>query len=77
MWYSKQYDDAPMPYSVFFKGGYAIHGTGYVSQLGRPASHGCIRVPMFAARRLPSMISHLTPVFVYGCPETQTPPQTP
>ena len=41
-WYSKQYDDAAMPYSVFFSGGYAIHG-GY-SRVGRPASHGCIRL---------------------------------
>jgi lipoprotein-anchoring transpeptidase ErfK/SrfK len=41
-WYSRQYDDAPMPYSVFFKGGYAIHG-GY-GRMGRPASHGCIRL---------------------------------
>jgi lipoprotein-anchoring transpeptidase ErfK/SrfK len=41
-WYSRQYDDAPMPYSVFFKAGYAIHG-GY-GRMGRPASHGCIRL---------------------------------
>lgn len=41
-WYSTQYDDAPMPYAVFFSGGYAIHG-GY-SRVGRPASHGCIRL---------------------------------
>ena len=41
-WYSRQYDDAPMPYSVFFSGGYAIHG-GY-GRMGRPASHGCIRL---------------------------------
>ncbi|MIL09997.1 murein L,D-transpeptidase [Salmonella enterica subsp. enterica] len=44
MWYSKKYDNSPMPYSVFFRGGYAIHGTGYVKQLGRPASHGCVRL---------------------------------
>ena len=44
MWYSRKYDNAPMPYSVFFHGGYAIHGTGYVKQLGRPASHGCVRL---------------------------------
>lgn len=44
MWYSRKYDMSPMPYSVFFKGGYAIHGTGYVKQLGRPASHGCVRL---------------------------------
>jgi lipoprotein-anchoring transpeptidase ErfK/SrfK len=41
-WYSRQYDDAAMPYSVFFKAGYAIHG-GY-GRMGRPASHGCIRL---------------------------------
>lgn len=44
MWYSRKYDMSPMPYSVFFHGGYAIHGTGYVKQLGRPASHGCVRL---------------------------------
>jgi lipoprotein-anchoring transpeptidase ErfK/SrfK len=42
--YSSKYDDAPMPFSIFFKGGYAVHGTTYVRQLGRPASHGCIRL---------------------------------
>ncbi len=41
---SKKYDNAPMPYSVFFNGGYAIHGTNQISRLGRPASHGCIRL---------------------------------
>lgn len=44
MHYSKKYDDAPMPYSVFFSDGYAIHGTDSISRLGRPASHGCIRL---------------------------------
>src|SRR5690606_7743532 len=44
MWYSKKYDNAPMPHSVFFRGGYAIHGTNHVRSLGRPASHGCIRL---------------------------------
>jgi lipoprotein-anchoring transpeptidase ErfK/SrfK len=33
-----------MPHSVFFLGGYAIHGTYYVKSLGRPASHGCVRL---------------------------------
>lgn len=50
MWYSRKYDMSPMPYSVFFHGGYAIHGTNYVRSLGRPASHGCIRLaPAHAA----------------------------
>lgn len=44
MHYSKKYDDAPMPYSIFYKGGYAIHGTYDIRKLGRTASHGCIRL---------------------------------
>jgi lipoprotein-anchoring transpeptidase ErfK/SrfK len=44
MWYSRKYDNAPMPNSIFFKGGYAIHGTNHLKSLGRPASHGCIRL---------------------------------
>ncbi|HTN96752.1 MAG TPA: L,D-transpeptidase, partial [Nordella sp.] len=44
MHYSRKYDNSPMPHSIFFRGGYAIHGTGYVRALGRPASHGCIRL---------------------------------
>jgi lipoprotein-anchoring transpeptidase ErfK/SrfK len=44
MWYSRKYDLSPMPHSVFFRGGYAIHGTNYVKRLGTPASHGCVRL---------------------------------
>lgn len=43
-WYSRKYDWSPMPYSIFFNGGYAIHGSNEISRLGRPASHGCIRL---------------------------------
>jgi lipoprotein-anchoring transpeptidase ErfK/SrfK len=43
-WFSSKYDWSPMPYSIFFHGGYAIHGSYDVSRLGRPASHGCIRL---------------------------------
>ena len=43
--FSREWDDAPMPYSIFFTGlGHAIHGTGHVAHLGRPASHGCVRL---------------------------------
>ena len=50
-WYSRKYDWAPMPHSIFFLGGYAIHGTTEVKRLGRPVSHGCIRLhPSNAAR---------------------------
>jgi lipoprotein-anchoring transpeptidase ErfK/SrfK len=44
MWYSRKYDMAPMPHAVFFTGGVAIHATSSVGLLGRPASHGCIRL---------------------------------
>ena len=43
MHYSKQYHFSPMPYSVFFNEGVAVHGTGDLRNLGRPASHGCVR----------------------------------
>ena len=49
MHYSKKYDNAPMPHSVFFNGGIATHGTQAVGMLGRPASHGCIRLHPSAA----------------------------
>ncbi len=44
--FSASYDNSPMPCSLFFHNGgkYAIHGTGYISKLGSPASAGCIRV---------------------------------
>ncbi len=49
-WYSRKYHMSPMPYSIFFHGGYAIHGSYEVSYLGQPASHGCIRLlPKHAA----------------------------
>lgn len=44
MHYSKKYDNSPMPHSVFFDGGYAIHGSYAVRSLGHPASHGCVRL---------------------------------
>ena len=45
IWYSKQWDNAPMPHSIFFmKDGHAIHGSLDVRNLGRPVSHGCVRI---------------------------------
>lgn len=44
VWHSTLYHNAPMPYSVFFSGNYAIHGTNATGHLGRPASHGCVRL---------------------------------
>jgi lipoprotein-anchoring transpeptidase ErfK/SrfK len=56
MWYSRKYDNSPMPHSIFFHGGYAIHGTNYVKSLGRPASHGCIRLAPGNARALYNLV---------------------
>jgi lipoprotein-anchoring transpeptidase ErfK/SrfK len=44
MHYSSKYENAPMPNSIFFHGGYAIHATEAINNLGRPASHGCVRL---------------------------------
>jgi lipoprotein-anchoring transpeptidase ErfK/SrfK len=44
VYYSKKYDNAPMPNAVFFHYGFAVHATNYVRNLGRPASHGCVRL---------------------------------
>ena len=43
-WFSKEYYNSPMPHSIFFHGGYAIHGSYEIHRLGGPASHGCIRL---------------------------------
>lgn len=43
-WFSRKYYNSPMPYSIFFHGGYAIHGSFERAEIGRPASHGCVRL---------------------------------
>ena len=43
-WFSKEYYNSPMPHSIFFHGGYAIHGSYEIHRLGGPASHCCIRL---------------------------------
>jgi lipoprotein-anchoring transpeptidase ErfK/SrfK len=43
-WFSKKYYNSPMPYSIFFYHGFAIHGTTDIRRLGGPASHGCVRL---------------------------------
>ena len=50
MHYSRKYYNSPMPHSIFFYYGFAIHGTNDIRRLGGPASHGCIRLhPSHAA----------------------------
>jgi L,D-transpeptidase catalytic domain len=51
--FSREWDDAPMPNSIFFTTkGHAIHGTEHVRNIGRPASHGCVRLEPQNARVL-------------------------
>ena len=54
--YSKKYRNSPMPYSIFFRGGYAIHGTYATAALGTPALHGCVRLSAEHARKLYEMV---------------------
>ena len=44
VWHSTLYHHAPMPYSVFFSGNFAIHGTNETGRIGLPVSHGCVRL---------------------------------
>jgi lipoprotein-anchoring transpeptidase ErfK/SrfK len=55
-WYSRKFGMSPMPHSIFFHEGYAIHGTIYVSRLGTRASHGCVRLLPAKATTLFSLV---------------------
>lgn len=57
MHYSRLYDWSPMPSSIFFNGNIAIHGTPHTGNLGRPASHGCIRISPTNAKTLYDIVS--------------------
>lgn len=61
MWYSHKYHNSPMPHSVFFHGGYAIHGTYSTRYLGRPASHGCVRLHPSDAATFFAMVKEAGP----------------
>jgi len=71
-WFSRKYDNAPMPYSVFFNGGIATHGTHAVGRLGRPASHGCVRLTTHAAATFYALVHKhgyaATRIVVHGTP---------
>jgi len=56
-WFSRKYYDSPMPYSIFFHGGFAIHGSYEIARLGGPASHGCVRLHPSHAARLFALVS--------------------
>jgi lipoprotein-anchoring transpeptidase ErfK/SrfK len=57
LWYSKQWDNAPMPNSIFFtKEGHAIHGSYETKKLGRAVSHGCVRLAPENAKTLYALV---------------------
>ncbi len=56
MHYSKKYDNSPMPHSIFFHGGFAIHGSYETRWIGHPASHGCVRLYPADAATLYSLV---------------------
>lgn len=76
MWYSRQYDLAPMPHAIFFHKGVAIHGTYATRALGNPASHGCVRLALGNAATLFKLVSHhgkeRTEIVVHGTPDHST-----
>lgn len=78
MWHSRKYDWAPMPNAVFFHKGFAVHGTYATRALGRPASHGCIRLAPSNAKKLYDLVRRhgmaSTRVTLYGSPKF-SPPQ--
>jgi lipoprotein-anchoring transpeptidase ErfK/SrfK len=59
---------------LYLVGGIAIHGSLDIPV--RPASHGCIRIPMYASRSLPRLVPREMPVVVYGCKD-EAPPLVP
>src|SRR3954467_6730702 len=55
--FSKEWDDAPMPFSIFFtQKGHAIHGYLDTKNIGRPASHGCVRLTKANAEKLYELV---------------------
>lgn len=57
--YSEEWDNAPMPYSIFFtQTGNAIHGTYEQRNLGRAVSHGCVRLSVKNAATLWGLVKH-------------------
>ena len=89
IWYSKEWDNAPMPHAIFFiKDGHAIHGSFDVKNLGKPVSHGCVRISPKNAATLYALVkknglentqvvvSDVSPVGGYGVAKGKTSPRS-
>ncbi len=55
---SRKLDNSPVPHSIFYSGGFAIHGTLDDASIGRPASYGGIRVSRYAASVIYGLIEY-------------------
>ena len=74
VYYSKKYDNAPMPHAIFFYYGFAIHGSYEVKHLGHPASHGCVRLAPANAAKLYAMVQNEgATIAISGTPPGQAP----
>jgi hypothetical protein len=79
-WFSTAYYNSPMPFSIFFHNGYAIHGSYAINQLGGPASHGCVRLHPYHAAVLFDLVQQEGPnntsieITDEGRPEQPPPP---
>ena len=77
-WFSTAYYNSPMPYSIFFHNGYAIHGSYAINQLGGPASHGCVRLHPHHAALLFDLVQQEGPgqttIEVTDVPRPDAPP---
>ncbi|WP_347276111.1 L,D-transpeptidase [Coleofasciculus sp. FACHB-T130] len=60
----RDYNVPNVPYTMYYSGGYAIHGAYWHNRFGTPVSHGCVNVPVAQARKLYSFASHGTKVVV-------------
>src|SRR5262245_53444172 len=68
--YSDEYDNAPMPYSIFFtQTGNAIHGTYEQRNLGRAVSHGCVRLSVKNAATLWNLVKQEKKIGRASCRE--------
>jgi lipoprotein-anchoring transpeptidase ErfK/SrfK len=73
-YHSKKYDNAPMPHAIFFYYGFAIHGTNETRELGKPASHGCIRLSRANAATLFNLVkAEGAAITISGTPPGQAP----
>ena len=74
VYYSKKYDNAPMPHAIFFYYGFAIHGSYETKHLGHPASHGCVRLAPANAAKLYSLVrAEGATITITGTPPGQAP----